>query len=412
MKPAVHFHSDCPFFAGCENMLATLLNDDCLRQEFEFSVSYRYTEEYEKGFRARIAQGLETFPLRLLDLEAQLRRISNRPLRIFGRLLAHILLLKYVYIFLNKRTLEAVFKGKPIRILHINNGGYPGAYSCMAAVLAARNARISDIVYVVNNIAEGYGGVQRWFDRPLDAIIARTVSRFVTGSSAAGIRLAEIIKLDRRKIACIHNGIRLRTTTESVDNARRRLGIHSLDFVVGVVAVLERRKGHRVLCDAARLIKERFGLSSVPCILIEGVGSERRALEELIKDSGIASKVRFVGHEENIFNFMNCVDIMVLPSLSHEDFPNTILEGMSLGKPVIASRISGTPEQVEDGITGVLVPPGDPESLAAALMCLAGDESLRIKMGKAAQQRFNEYFTASEAVKRYRDLYCELMRSA
>ena len=106
---------------------------------------------------------------------------------------------------------------------------------------------------------------------------------------------------------------------------------------------------------------------------------------------------------------MNAINIVVLPSVDREDFPNVILEAMCLGKPVLASRLAGTPEQIVDGETGLLVPPGKPHNLADALRKLLKDKDLCIKLGSKARDRFESNFTADIAVKRYLDLYKELI---
>jgi glycosyltransferase involved in cell wall biosynthesis len=82
---------------------------------------------------------------------------------------------------------------------------------------------------------------------------------------------------------------------------------------------------------------------------------------------------------------------------------------MSLGKPVVASRIAGTPEQIVDGVTGILVPPGDPAALAVALGALAGEPDVRARMGDAGRERFAERFEACVAVEAYATLYRRLL---
>jgi glycosyltransferase involved in cell wall biosynthesis len=98
-----------------------------------------------------------------------------------------------------------------------------------------------------------------------------------------------------------------------------------------------------------------------------------------------------------------------LPSIAHEDFPNVVLEAMALGKPVIASRIAGTPEQIEPGVTGLLEEPADPVGLAGGLIRLSADPDLRDRMGAAGKTRFEAEFTAERAAAAYSALYRELL---
>ena len=409
MNPSIHFHSDCQWFAGCENMLANLFNDAELSERFNASFSFRYSPEYEEGYRRRVALGPTTYPLDLLDLEARLTRIHFLPVRIAARIAAGLLLLKYWYIWINMMRLEKLFNTLRIDILHVNNGGYPGAYSCVSAVLAARKAGIQHVVYVVNNLAASHTSYGRWLDWPLDRLVRKGVQRFVTGSAHACDRLSRVLCLRAGQAINIPNGIFPRPVTESDEATLARLSLQRSQPILCVVGVLEERKGHRVLLNAINLMRERFGPAAVPFLLIEGVGSIFGRLQQCVQDMHLSSYVRFIGHEDSVFNLLNAADIVVLPSVSHEDFPNITLEAMSLGKPVIGTRLSGIPEQIEDGITGLIVAPGDVPGLANAIYQLTSDPQSRYAMGAAARQRFNRCFYGSLAVERYIEMYRQLL---
>ena len=181
MSARIHFHSDASFFAGCENMLVNLFNDNNFTGSYEISFSYRYSKEYEQGFRQRVTNQVKTYPLAIADagwLNVGLMKLVAQ-------------FLKYIYIVYNTVLLYKLFRTLKIDLLHINNGGYPGAYSCMSAVFAAKLAGIKRIVYVVNNVAFSYRRPGRWFDYFLDKIVKRSVSVFVTGSVYAGQELQE-----------------------------------------------------------------------------------------------------------------------------------------------------------------------------------------------------------------------------
>lgn len=174
-----------------------------------------------------------------------------------------------------------------------------------------------------------------------------------------------------------------------------------------VVANLERRKGHAHLLGAlAHLKATRF--SPLPWLAIEGTGPEESALREAAFARDLSGDVAFLGHEARVFDLMNAADVLVLPSIANEDLPNVVLEAAYLGKPMVASRIAGTPEQIVDGETGLLVEPGDEPGLARAIASLAGSAELRERMGAAARRRFEECYTAERAVFAYRELYSEV----
>ncbi len=409
MKPHIHFHSDCPFFAGCENMLVNFFQSPVLNQTYEVSFSYRYSANYELGFNKRVQKKVKTIPLQLPDVVEVTNMFSFKPLKILLKFLFYLLFIKYWIILWNTSVLYRVFKKEKINILHINNGGYPGAYTCMAAVFAARLCGISNIIYVVNNIAFPYSGVSRLQDYPLDKLLSRSVKKFVTGSAFAGRELAQVLDLPLEKVANIHNGIIPRVVTEERHQVLSRLNISTDRLLLGVVAILEKRKGHIHLLEAMQQLKnENFG--PLPLVLIEGNGPEKEKLLASTASMGLELDVLFIVEETNVFNFMNAVDVMVLPSIANEDFPNVILEAMSLGKPVIASRIAGVPEQIVSGETGIIVEPGQASELAEAIKIFALDRAYVQRAGQAASGLFNQAFTAETSVSNYLELYQSLLK--
>lgn len=296
-------------------------------------------------------------------------------------------------------------------ILHINNGGYPAALSARAAAIAAKLAGVPQVVMVVNNLAADYRRPSRWKGYPLDRMVVRSVNKFVTGSAAAASRLEKVLRLDERQCLPIQNGIALRQTTETREETRKRLGLEKFDGVIyGVVALMIPRKGHRVLLESMVKLLGTAHANNIK-ILIEGDGQLRGELQAFVADNHLSNHCVFIGDEKNVMNFMALLDVLILPSIDEEDFPNVILEAMGMGKPVIASRLAGTPEQVVDGETGLLVAPRDVDQLAAAISRLGLDEQLRMQMGQAGLRRFQERFTAEVAVRKYVSLYQSLIEA-
>ncbi len=131
----------------------------------------------------------------------------------------------------------------------------------------------------------------------------------------------------------------------------------------------------------------------------------RDELVSFVNAHALNDYIKFVGEEKNIADFMQLLDVMILPSVAYEDFPNVVLEAMAFGKPVIATSLAGVPEQVVDGETGFLIAPSNVEELALAITKIYNNAALRLKMGHAAVCKFKEKFTAEIAVKNYIDLY-------
>jgi glycosyltransferase involved in cell wall biosynthesis len=408
-RPHIHFHSDCPFFAGCENMLVNFFHDKTFTNEFQVTFTYRYTPSYESGLQKRVQSGVKPVPVRLLDVSDYANKLSYKPAGFMLKVLSSLLLMRYWAVLWNTFVLYRIFRKEQIDLLHVNNGGYPGAYSCMSAVFAARLRGIRTIAYVVNNVAIPYTSLYRWLDYPFDRLVSRFVSVFITGSDYARKALEQVLSLPPSKMKSIHNGIARRPITETREKVRQRLSITQDRVVVSVVALLEKRKGHRYLVEAMQVLTQTIPAESLPLVLIEGTGSELQCLNEQVRHAGLSEEIRFIGTESDIFNLLNAVDVIVLPSISHEDFPNIVLEAMSLGKTVIASKLSGVPEQIVHGESGLLVDPMDVQGLAEALQRVHNDPQLRLHLGTQAFRRFNELFRSDIAVNNYRRLYLNLI---
>lgn len=403
----IHYHTDCDSFAGCEQMLSVLLGTPA--PGIEWSFTYRWSRAYVRSAAGRLPDLAVTMGVMRLPDAGALRQAFDRYL---PRRLSYVF--KVLTIALPIRQILQVWavivlwnRFRQLRpdVIHVNNGGFPGGGSCNAAVLAGRLAGVRTIVYVVNNMAIDYRSPTRWWDWPIDRMCARSVTRFVTGSRAAAQQLSEVLRLPSGAVECIHNGIVVRAADETSDSVRSRLGVRS-DAILGVVvARLEPRKGHATLMRAlARLpadVRDRLA------IVVEGSGPEESPIRQLVQGLGIDDIVTLVGCERNIYNLLAASDLVILPSLGYEDFPNVILEAMALGKPVIGTRVGGVAEQIADGVTGSIVPPGDEVALADAIRCMT-DKNLRESMGTRGRARFDEAFTARRAADDYGKLYSRL----
>jgi len=411
-RPKLHYHSDCDFFAGCENMLVNFFNDTAVAAAFDISFSCRWSERYEAGLRSRVKAppSLERYPL--LSGTVLTRHAPSLPksLGLAVRALNYLLLVRYWVLIWNVLVLARAWRGRGIEILHINNGGYPAALSCLSAAIAARLCGVRHVVMVVNNIAQGRQRYRYWWlDRLLDYLVGRCVTRFVTGSHNAGRVLQAVLRLPEAAFATLHNGIALRTNIETPAQTRARLGVDNHALVFGMVALLEWRKGHRVLFRAIAALRQLVAPEDMPLFLIEGDGPERAELIDMVEQLDIGKWVNFVGVEPHVFDFIQALDVMLLPSVANEDFPNVIIEAMALGKPVIASRIAGTPEQIDDGLTGALVNPNDHLMLARQIVSFVENKGSLSSMSTQARAKFEKQFTASVAVTRYLNLYKTLL---
>lgn len=186
---------------------------------------------------------------------------------------------------------------------------------------------------------------------------------------------------------------------------RARIPVGSPGPIVGTVAHLSSEKGHKILIQAVELLKNRFPKAR---FLIVGDGILEAELREVVSGSGLSDRIFFTGFRSDSEALMKSFDIFCLPSLS-EGLSSAILAAMAVGLPVVASRVGGIPELVEDGTTGMLVSPGDAVELAAKLGLLIEDRGLRLKMGKAGRKRVEEEFTSQRKLAQTEALYFELL---
>jgi sugar transferase (PEP-CTERM/EpsH1 system associated) len=179
--------------------------------------------------------------------------------------------------------------------------------------------------------------------------------------------------------------------------------------VVGTVGRLAAVKDQRAIILAlAHIFRESpQQRQTLRCILV-GDGPERAALTVAIAQHGLEELVWLAGDREDIPDLLACMDVFVLPSLG-EGISNTVLEAMATGLPVIATRVGGNPELVQDGVTGLLVPVADVPALAAAIVALADDPCLCERMGRAAVQRVTTEFDWERTVSAYLQIYDELL---
>jgi glycosyltransferase involved in cell wall biosynthesis len=146
-------------------------------------------------------------------------------------------------------------------------------------------------------------------------------------------------------------------------------------------------------------------------VLGEGDPHYTAKLTNLIAKNGLEGLTRFLGYQSDIFPFLHAMDCVVLPSIM-EGFGFVLVEAMAVGKPVIASRVGGIPEIVEDGVTGILVDPRDSQSLAKHIILLLQDPQRRLTMGRAGKKRVQEHFTSKRMNEQLCEVYNELLEGA
>jgi glycosyltransferase involved in cell wall biosynthesis len=186
--------------------------------------------------------------------------------------------------------------------------------------------------------------------------------------------------------------------------ARARLGIAPDQPLVGTVGNLfPGKKGYEVLLEAVPEVVRRHP-GAVFLAVGRDVGGLRARLEARAAELGVAHAFRCLGAQDDVPALLNALDLFVSPS-RREGFPFVLLEAMSAALPVVATRVGGSPELVEDGRTGILAPPGDPGALAAFVCALLADPARARELGRAGRERVLARFTAPRMVARYQAVF-------
>ena len=212
-------------------------------------------------------------------------------------------------------------------------------------------------------------------------------------------------------IHVIHYGVDLNTFSLNGNPGKKReeLGFSHDQIVIGIVARLEAVKGHKYFIEAFHQLAPKY--RQMYAVLI-GDGSQKENLKKLVDKYQLQDRVRFLGIRRDIPELLHAIDIFVLPSIAGEGLPNVILEAMACGKPIVATRVGGTPEAVLDGENGYVVPAGDPAALASALQDLLDDAEKRKQFGLRSRQLVEEHFSLQKQLSSFEALYVEMYQKS
>jgi glycosyltransferase involved in cell wall biosynthesis len=237
------------------------------------------------------------------------------------------------------------------------------------------------------------------YNRAVDAVAAIS-NRVADALGEAGVA-RDHLRIIPSGVDCEHFR---RADSSERDVARSRIGIARDDFLVGTVGMLEERKGHRYLLEAIAILnRARTGASRIKCA-IAGDGAMRDELTRFAQSSGIGSDILFLGMIGDARQLLDALDVFVFPSLS-EGLGVALLEAMACGLPVVARRVGGIVDIVEDHRSGLLVTPRDATAIAEAIGALADDEERRRQIANAARVRVAENFSMDATARKTIELY-------
>ncbi|NLP12763.1 glycosyltransferase [bacterium] len=215
--------------------------------------------------------------------------------------------------------------------------------------------------------------------------------------------------LRRRDIPVIANGVAMSSAVAAAEtkSIRQELNIPCGHLLIGCVARLTREKGHLFLLKAFADVVRRTVSPAV--LLLLGDGLEKEPLQQACQELGLQDRVHFLGHRADVPALLHQLDLFILPSLS-EGIPMALLEAMAAAVPVLSTMVGGIPDILDHGQAGVLVPPGDAPALAAALLELIHDRTLREALAQRGHLRVETAFSRTSMCQRYAAQYAALLR--
>lgn len=267
--------------------------------------------------------------------------------------------------------------------------------------LAAIHSRIP-IIYTEHSLWEQHHPLSRVFNR----LTFRLNTAVIAVSEAIKVSIVDQIRFPPDRIITIRNGIAPHSARVDRGEAAARMDVPGDSCIVGCVANLRTKKGHRYLLEALA----RVDVDPAPyCVMVGRDQGAEAELKSLARRLGIEDRCRFLGYRKDARSLLGAFDIFVLPSLL-EGLPVAILEAMDAGRAVIATPVGGVSEAIIHGKTGLLVDPGDSAQLTSALELLMQDAELRDRLGRAAKKRIQDEFSADAMVDRHLELYESLVK--
>jgi glycosyltransferase involved in cell wall biosynthesis len=291
-------------------------------------------------------------------------------------------------------------RSQSVSVVHTNCD-----YSLRYASLACRVTGVPFVAHVRDFM-------RAWFEAPhLDAL--KQAHRVVANSQATA-RACREAGIEPDKIRMIYNPVDVDFFQQPVPDAaaqlRANLGIAAEELIVGIVGQIAPIKGHEDFITAAYQLLDRYPSAHfVICgaAYTPQVQEFEDYLRQLIVQSGSSDRFHFIGFRDDVPAVLQALDVLVVPSWT-ESFGRVVVEGLAAGCPIVATCAGGIPEIIEDGVTGLLVPPKEPDMLADAILRLANDSSLRDQFRINGRSRAQD-FGIQQHVDQVQALYDELL---
>lgn len=331
-------------------------------------------------------------------------KTANKIVCLIGYIFRPLLFLLMVY-----RLRSVISKAGLFDVLISNNGGYPAAWGCLCAIVAAAKIGIPVRVLIVHHAATRFGVFMGWFEQVVDRAVSKVASAIICVSHATRETIIErrcLADNEQLFIKVIHNGIRSAKVdkgNKATLTLRKNIGLSPDAILVGIVGRVEPYKGHEDII----LAMSRLDLVHMPkfhlIIIGDGEVEEIERLKRLARAIGVSEHIHFTGYiAEEITEFISDMDLLIVATRTFEGFGLTLAEAMQVGIPVLTTRVGAIPEFVNEEV-GKLVNPGDPDEIAIALNDFLENRPTWKLRSELAREHIKEFNSQSMAAK-YRRL--------
>jgi len=280
-----------------------------------------------------------------------------------------------------------------------------------AGRLAARLARVPIVVHTFHGhtFHSYFGPLKTKVFIQIERTLASFTDRLIAVGEAQRADIAGYGVAPLEKIVTIPLGLEIERMLDA-EHARGRLrselGLDGQSKLVGIVARLVPIKAHEVLLEAAVRIRD---VEPSTTFLIVGDGERREELEAMVDDLGLRASTRFLGWRGDMREVYSDLDVVTLCS-NNEGSPVALIEALAAARPVVATNVGGVPNVVQDGRTGLLVPPRDPEALAEGIVSLLRDPERAAALGRAGRDSVYPRHASTRLVDDVERLYLDLAR--
>lgn len=301
------------------------------------------------------------------------------------------------------RHFKSILTNRRIQLLH--------SHMFQSSRVSSPIARIAGVSAIIETPHVRESWRNRWPRSSFapDRLVGRFVDRYIAISHANADYLEQEKKLPAAKIRVVQNSCDMRRFLElrpPRPELRRELGVGNNDPLLLVVARLEPQKGHRVMLEAMPSLVRQWPNLRVVCI---GDGVLKPLLQERAATLGVAPNVFFVGFRADVPEWITMADFCVLPSL-YEGLPLVAIECLAAKRTMVATAVDGTPEVIQHGRTGLLVPPNAPSALAEQIARLLKDKALRDRLAEEGRKFVFEHFREERQIRETEDVYLDVCR--